>query len=140
MNVWEVIFLGIMATALVGMAIAQVILAREATRMMRQAADTLQEFRREIQPIVEKLQRVTDDVGKTTQLARLQVERVDRIMGSTAERIDETMSLIQGAILQPIRQSSAMLAGVRAAFSVFQGGGRRAVRAVRDEDDALFIG
>jgi predicted PurR-regulated permease PerM len=139
-NVWEVVFLGIMAAALLAMAIAQMILAREAAKMVRQTSDTLQEFRRELQPLLAKLHRVTDDVGKAAQLARQQVERIDQIMGSTAERIEDTVTLIQDAIMQPIRHGTAILAGVRAALAAFRGGGTGVARPVREEDDALFIG
>jgi len=138
--VWELAFLGIMAAALVGMAAAQMIVAREATKMMRHATDTLHEFRREVQPIFDKLERVTDDVGRAAQLARLQAERIDVMMGSTAERIDETTALIQRAILQPIRQGTAILAGARAALAVFRQGGSRRAHSAREEEDAMFIG
>ena len=140
MSTWEVIFLGVMATALVGMAVAQVILAREATKMVRQASETLQEFQREWRPMIGKLERVIDDVGKAAQLARIQVERVDLMMASTADRIDETVAIIQDAIVQPIRQGAAILAGVRAALSVFKSGASHPRASAREEEDALFIG
>jgi len=139
-NAWEVVFLGIMAAALVGMSIAQMILAREAAKMVRQASEALQEFRRELGPVVEKLQRVTEDVGKAAILARQQVERVDQMMESAAVRIEDTMTIIQDAIVQPIRQGAAIVAGVRAALSVFRGGERVPPRTGREEEDALFIG
>jgi hypothetical protein len=139
-NTWQVVFLGIMAAALVGMAIAQMIVAREATKMVRQASETLQEFRRELRPVIEKLERVTDDVGKAAVLARHQVERVDLMMGSAAARVEETVAIIQDAIVQPLRQGSAILAGVRAALTVFRGGTAPLPRSGREDDDAMFIG
>ena len=140
MNTWEVIFLGVMAVALVGMAVAQIVLARETAKMARQAAEALREFRTELRPLVEKLQRVTDDVGKAALLARHQVERVDQMMGVAAERVEETMTIIQDAILQPMRQGAAIVAGVRAALGVFRGAGAPKPRGGREEEDALFIG
>ena len=139
---WELVFLGIMAVALVGMAAAQVILAREATKMVRRASDTLSEFRRELQPIIGKLHQATDDAGRAALIARQQAERIDLVMGSTLERIDETVKLIQDVVVRPIRQGSALLAGVRAAIAVFRAVSppRSRPRSTRDEEDAMFIG
>ena len=140
MSVWVVVLLGIIAVAQVGMAVAQAILAREVARTMGQTIETLHELRRAVQPIAETLQRVSEDIGRTTQLARIQVERVDQLLGSTAARIEETVSIVQQAIVQPIRQGTAIVAGVRAALSVFRGINRRSAGSARDDDDALFIG
>ena len=128
---WELVFLGIMAVALVGMAAAQVILAREATKMVRRASETLSEFRRELQPLIGKLHQATEDAGRAALIARQQ-----------AERIDETVKLIQDVVVRPIRQGSALLAGVRAAIAVFRAVSppRSRARSTRDEEDALFIG
>ena len=138
---WELTFLGIMAVALVGMAVAQVMLAREAARLARQATDALLDFRRELLPIVVKLQRTTEDVGRAAALARQQVERVDQVLGSTIERIDETVAIVQDAVVRPLRQGTAILAGVRAAMEVFGAAGRPTRRPAREEEeDALFVG
>jgi hypothetical protein len=136
---WELLFLGIIAAALVAMAAAQMIVAREVAKMARQTIETTQEFRRELRPIVEKLQKITDDAGKVTALALVQVERVDLALASTAERIDEVLSAVQEAVVQPIRQGTAILAGLKAALAIF-GRNVGATRRTHEEDDALFIG
>ena len=139
MSGWELVFLGVMAVSLVAMAAAQMIMARAVARVSRQAADATQEFRRELRPIVAKLHTITDEASKVTSLALVQAERVDLFMATTAVRIDDAVSIVQDAVVRPVRYGSAVVAGVQAALSVF---GRRASggRRTHDEDDAMFIG
>jgi hypothetical protein len=132
-----------MAIALVAMAIGQVVLALTAARMARQAADTVQEFRRDLRPVLDKVRQIADDASKTTAIALVQAERIDQMMESTTRRIDETVTVVQGLVTGPVRQGAALMAGLRAAIEVFRGGSERHRRGRgrgRDEDDALFIG
>jgi hypothetical protein len=134
MSAWELVFLGIMAAALVAMAIAQMLLAREVARVARQATETARDVRRDLQPILDKLNRITDDGAKVTALAVTQMERLDTAVASTLARVEEVVTVVQDAVVQPIRQGLAILAGIKAALSIF-GKGRG-----RDEDDSMFIG
>jgi hypothetical protein len=127
---WELGFLGTMALALVLMALAQMMLAREAARVARQAADALVEIRREIRPLVEKLNRIADDAARVTALALTQAERIDQVVASTAERIDETVAILHDAVIS----------GLRAAFAVFSRRPDRPRHSHREDEDALFIG
>jgi hypothetical protein len=47
------------------------------------------------------------------------------------------VSAVQDAVVQPIRQGTALLAGLKAAMAIF---GRPAARRSHEEDDAMFIG
>jgi len=135
---WELVFLGVIAVSLVAMAIAQMIVAQQVAKVARQAAETAQEYRRELRPIVEKLHKITDDASRVTALALVQAERVDQFMATTAQRIDEAVTVVQDAVVQPIRHGAALLAGLQAAWSIF---GRGApARRHHDEEDAMFIG
>jgi hypothetical protein len=133
---WAVVFLGLMALALLTMAAVQVAFAIQAAKLARQAADAMESVRREVRPLIEKATRVTDDAARAASLAAAQVERVDQMMRTTTERIDETMGIVQHAIIVPVRQGAAVVAAVRAAFDVLRG--RR--RQGHDEDEALFVG
>jgi hypothetical protein len=136
---WELVFLGVIAVSLVAMAIAQMIVAQQVAKVARQAAETAQEYRRELRPIVEKLHKITDDASRVTALALVQAERVDQFMATTAQRIDEAVTVVQDAVVQPIRHGAALLAGLQAALSLF-GRGAPAARRHHDEEDAMFIG
>jgi hypothetical protein len=136
---WVVACLAIMAVALVGMAIGQVVLAVAAARFARQATEAMGDLRKELRPIVEKVQRVTDDASKVTGLALVQVERLDRAVDATARRVDEMLTTIQDSIVGPLRQGSALIAGLRAVMEMFRTAPDRQ-RRVREDEDALFIG
>jgi hypothetical protein len=130
-----------MAIALVAMAIGQVVLALTAARMARQASETVQEFRRDLHPVLDRVRQIADDASKTSAIARVQAERIDQLVESTARRIDETVTIVQESIVGPVRQGAALMAGLRAAIEVFQrGSGRHRPARGREEDDALFIG
>ncbi len=141
----ELLFLGIMAAALVAMALAQMMVARESARVARQAIEATQEFRRDLRPILDRVQKITDDVARVSAdlsrmsaLAVVQTERLDAAMSSTLQRVDETVSVVQDAIVRPIRTGAAIVAGIQAALSFFARG--EAGRRSRDDEDALFIG
>ena len=68
------------------------------------------------------------------------MERVDRLFGDVAHRVDDATRLVQGTLLAPPREGRALLAAVGAAL-----GAMRDMRPTREEplptdDDPLFIG
>jgi hypothetical protein len=67
------------------------------------------------------------------------MERVDRMMLSTAERIDDTITTVQRSLIEPARQGAAAFAAVRAAFAAVRGWRERGGPG-RDEEEALFVG
>lgn len=136
---WALAGLIVMAVALAAMAAGQVILAVMVARMSRQTIETVQQFRRELQPTVEKMRQVADDASKLSALAVVQAERIDQVVAATAQRIDETLTAVQDSIIGPLRQGSAVIAGLRAAIEVLRTVSERR-RTAREEEDALFIG
>jgi hypothetical protein len=134
-NVW----LATMAVALVVMALVQVGVIIVLARVGLQAARTVKELRRDIKPLIEKANRVADDAARASALAVVQMERVDRLIESTVERVDETLGVVQDAVLGPLRTGSALLAALRAGFAMFRGWQGR-TRPTRDDEDALFVG
>jgi len=136
---WPVVWMATIAVAMVAMAVVQIVTLFLAARMMRQTTETLQQIRQDVQPIVEKANRISDDAARATALAAAQVERIDGILDSTARRLDETLGAVQGAIVGPARQGAAFVAAMRAAIAVFRSIGDRQ-RSDRDEEEALFVG
>jgi hypothetical protein len=128
-----------MAVALILMALAQLMVAIGVTRAARETAEIARDFSRDLRPIVDKLNKITDDAAKVASLALVQAERIDTLVASTAERVDDTLSIVQTAVLRPVRHGTAIMAGVRAAFAAFRRPPARP-RHVRDDEDALFIG
>ena len=142
MTGWGLVWLGVMAGALVVMALGQLVLAIMGARMARQATDAMQEVRRDLRPILERAQKIANDAARTSDIARSQAERIDQIIALTAQRIDETLTNVQAAVSGPLRQGSAVVAGIRAAMEVLRNVSERrgTARAREEDEDALFVG
>lgn len=135
MNVW----LGVIAVAVLVMAVVQVAVVVQLLRVARSVSAATADLRKELTPLIAKVNKVADDAGKVSALALTQLERVDRLMDNTVRRIDDTLAVVQDAVLGPVRQGAAVMAGVKAALAVF-GSRQDRRRYGRDDEDALFIG
>lgn len=133
------VWLGVIAIAVLLMAIMQVVVGLQLVKAAREAALVTQELRKEIQPLIAKAHKVADDAQQLSALARAQVERVDSVMASLALRVDDTVQLLQDSFAAPVRQGAAVMAGLKAALAVFRARQDKG-RYGRDDEDALFIG
>jgi len=136
-------FLGLIAVATVVMAVVQVLLIIVAIRLVKRVDVMSSQVQRELGPLVERLTRVADNLQQASGLATVQVERLDRLFAGASRRADDTMSLVHGVVVGPIREGLAVVAAVRgilAALRSFRGA--RAARAASkfDDEDPLFIG
>lgn len=140
MNDTSTVFLGLIAAAVVIMALMQLaavlFLARYAKRLMSITED----LQREIKPLVGRVSAIAEEAHRATLLASKQVERVDVLVGDVTRRVQETGDAIQSLVTRPMRQSSALIGGLRAALTALLTS-RPERRYERDEDeDALFVG
>jgi two-component sensor histidine kinase len=137
------LFLGLIAAAAVVMAVVQVGVIVVLVRLARRVEEVSHRVEREIAPLAERLTRVADNLQQATSLASVQVERVDRLLSSASRRAEETMGLIQGAVVGPMREGLAVIAAIRGVIGAFKSvrdgdGGRGSSRF--DDEDPLFIG
>jgi hypothetical protein len=135
------LFLGIIAVAVLVMAIIQVaaiVFAMSAARRIGQVADRLE---RDLRPVVSNLQAITSEAARATSLAAAQVERADRIFADFSRRAEQVMAAIP-SLLGPAGKGFAFLNGIKAALAAIQELRRSSRRraAHSDEEDALFIG
>ena len=143
MNDSSTVFLGIMALSLAVMALVQVWLIVTGLRVAQKLGMAIDDIRRELRPLMDKVNRIADDAGRATSLARQQVERVDEFMATATGRINDTLGILQGVVSGPVRQGAVVMSVVRAAMAVFrQWQTRPGARGPRDpdEDDAWFVG
>jgi hypothetical protein len=129
-----------MAVALVFMALAQIGVMIVAVVVGRKLTAIAEELRRDVRPLLDKANALTEEATRVTSLARTQVERIDALMASTAVRLDDTLAVVQGLISGPVRQGSAMLAAFKAAMSVVRHYQDRRHGTREAEEDALFVG
>jgi uncharacterized protein YoxC len=133
------VWLAMIAVAVVVMAVAQVVVLIVASRALLRATNTLAALRQDVQPVIERANQVSIEAARAAAFASSQMERVDLMLASTAARLDHTLNLVQGAVVEPVRQGAAVVAAFRAALTVFRGIGERH-RASREEEEALFVG
>lgn len=143
MTDWSVVFLGVIALAVTVMAAIQVGIVVYGARLARRVDALTAQVDREIKPLLTHLTTIGEEAARATTLAAAQVERVDRLFADVSQRVEDTASAVQSAIIAPARESLALISGVRAAFETFRGmrrAGAPARSAAPDEDDPLFIG
>ena len=138
MNDWQLVWLAVIAIGVTVMTVVQVAVLLVVARSARQLAETAQKIRQEVSPLADKVNRIADDAGKAAALALAQIERLDRALSATTQRVDETLNVVQGALMEPIRHGAAVVSALRGVLSVFRG--FRENRSGRDEEEALFVG
>ena len=138
---WSTVFLGIIAVAMLTTAVVQVFVLISAGRITRRLDRMVTQVERDISPLIASLNAIGQDAARAASLATAQVERVDRLLGEAAQRVEATLGVIQNAISAPAREGAALMVGFRAALEAL----RRSVanRSSRsrsgDDEDALFI-
>jgi hypothetical protein len=138
---WTEFFLGVIAAATLLTALVQVSVLVYGWMLARRVVRLLTQFESEMTGVMESLNSVARDAARATALAAAQVERVDKLFGDVVSRIQETAATVQKAILAPLREGAAVVAGVRAALAVLRDLSRRSHSGAHSEDEeALFIG
>ncbi len=137
------VFLGVIALAVVVMATVQVAVVLVLLRLSRRVDALATRVEAELGPLAERLRLVAERLQQATSLAAVQVERVDRLLAGVSKRTEETLGVVQHAIVGPIRELVAVAAAVRGVVTAFRavrggGGGRQTPRF--DDEDPLFIG
>jgi len=136
-NVW----LGIIAVAVLVMAVIQVaaiVFAMSAARRIGQVADRLEQ---NLNPVVSNLQTLTSEAARMTTLAAAQVERADRMFADLTRRAEQVMAAVP-TLIGPAGKGLAFLNGIKAALAAIHELRRSSRRGAAhpDEEDALFIG
>ena len=142
MTFWAEVFLGVIALAMVTMAAVQVGAIMQGWRVARRLDRLLAQVEQEMKPLAENLNAVARDAARASGMAVGQVERMDRLVTDVAVRLEQTATTVQDAVLTPLREGAAVMAGVRAAIDLFRDVARRpgGGRTRNDEDGPLFIG
>ncbi|MCC6162818.1 MAG: hypothetical protein IT182_05665 [Acidobacteria bacterium] len=147
-NVWLAIIAVstlVMAFVQVGAIVAGAIAARRVQARLASVEKRLQEkvepLVDQVQPLVEQLKVIGADATRLSALAVQQAEKADVAVTSAARRLDQTLAVVQNAVVAPAREGMALASAVRAAVgSIRKGRTTRRRPSGRDEDDALFIG
>jgi hypothetical protein len=136
------VFLGIIALATLTMAAIQVGLIVYGWRVARRIERMLGQVEQNMAPVADSLNAIARDAAQISSLAAGQVERIDRLVTDLTTKIEHTATTVQDAVLKPLREGAALMAGVKAAVHVIREITNRPgdQRSRGDEEDALFIG
>ena len=143
------LLLGVIAFSVLVMAAIQVgaiIAAIRAARHVNQKVDRLTaQLEQDIKPLLANVTAVTNEAARTAGLAARQVDRADQLFGDMVARVDDTITTAQQLLKGPARNGMAILTGVQAALSAFNGmressRRRRTMRHAADDEESLFIG
>lgn len=143
MNGASTVFLGVIAAATVTVAVVQIGLFLAALRLTRRVEALSAQVERELGPLAVKLGQVAGNLQQASALATVQIERLDRLFAGASKRADDTMSLVHGAVVGPIREGLAVVAAVRGvvgAIRAFRRGSPGRATPKFDDEDPLFIG
>ena len=132
---WGEIFLGVIALATLTMAVIQVAVIVYGWAAARRLNALLTNVERDIKPLAENVNAIASDAARMSSLTAGQVERVDRLVTDLTVRIDQTATTIQDAILKPLRDGAALLAGVKAAVDVVRELTRKPAAERRGDED-----
>jgi len=139
---WGAVFLGTIAVATLVMAAMQVSAVLVAVRLARRLEETVARLERDIEPLIGRATLVSEEAARVASKVADQVDRADAMLSDLGRRVDDTVTLVQSAVVTPAREGLALVAGLRAALSALRGfrHGRRSGGSRHDEEDALFIG
>jgi predicted PurR-regulated permease PerM len=127
----------VMALVQVGAIIAGAIAARQVQARLARVEQQLQS---QVQPLVDRLNVIGADAARVSALAVRQAEKADVAFTSAAQRVDQTLAVVQNAVVAPAREGMALASALRAAVGSIRKGSTSRRRSGSDEDDALFIG
>ncbi len=139
-SVSATVFLGLIALATLVMAGIQVAVVVLAVRAGRRVDALASQIEHEIKPLLTNLAEVSQNAVRASSLAAAQVERADVLFADLVRRVDDTITVVQAAIIGPAREGRAVVTGVRAAIAAFREMRTARARSRPEDDDALFIG
>jgi ABC-type transporter Mla subunit MlaD len=125
------------------------LLLDKATPVLDSARSLVDDARPKIQEVIvraaeiimsarDQIARLDALVTETSDCVRVQIERIDVVVGDAVNRVHETTAAVQSTILKPVREVNGLLSGVRAALSTLARGNRASVdHATQDEE--MFI-
>jgi hypothetical protein len=92
-------------------------------QLMRRVQQLQGQVEREIQPVLESINSISRNVAEVSDVAVLQVRRVEAVVEETIERIDEARTQVHRLIRRPrglLGDLSAVFKGVRRGLAVYQ--------------------
>ena len=139
------VFLGIIAFAVMIMALIQIGAIFAGIRLAKRVDQLATQLDQEIKPLLANLTHLSSEAARAASLAARQAERFDRVFADLVQRVDTTLAAAEEFVTGPARQGMAIAAGIKAVIDSFKGlreasRRRAAARPAVEEEESLFIG
>ncbi len=115
------VFLGAIALSTTVMAVLQVAVLVRGAKLAQRVDRVVDQVEHDIKPALDRVNAVSGDVNRVSELAVAQVERADRLMTLVTDRVDRITLVAQDAVVEPVRQGTAVLRGLWAAVDTLRG-------------------
>ena len=148
METWGVVFLGVIALALVVQAGFMVALALAGLRLARRLDALQAQLDGQIAPALKGVERISRNAAEISDLATIQARRIDLLLADTIEKVEDTAAEVQRLVIRPLRPIAHLLAvlrGLQRGVDVFLDLERRdrppasSPRRPAEDDEHLFI-
>jgi hypothetical protein len=116
------ILLGAIAISSVVQAVVLVGVAIGGMQLMKRVQQLQGQVEREIQPVLESITSISRNVAEVSDVAVLQVRRVEAVVEETIERFDAARAQVQRVVTRPrglLGDVSAVFKGVRRGLAVY---------------------
>jgi hypothetical protein len=148
METWAVVFLGVIALALVVQAGFLVALALAGLRLARRLDALQAQLDGQIAPALKGVERISRNAAEISDLATVQARRLDLLLADTIEKVEDTAAVVQRHVIRPLRplvRLFAVLKGLQRGVDVFfelerrERGPAPTPRRHSEDDEHLFI-
>jgi len=82
---------------------------------------------------------ISELLDDATGRARVRIAQIDEKVEGTVEQVEQVGDAVKSAVLKPVREVNAVLAGVKAAVVTYAQGGRRPSVDHATQDEEMFI-
>jgi F0F1-type ATP synthase membrane subunit b/b' len=117
------------------LASAQNILVENRPRITEMSTEALEMIKTTRQEVT----RISNLLEETTVRARARIAEIDEKVIDTVEQVEQVGGAVKGAVLKPVREANAIMAGVKAAVVTYAQGGRRPSVDHATQDEEMFI-
>ena len=127
------VFLGAIALSITIMTLLQVAVIVFAARLAQRVDRLVHRVEHDIKPALDRVNAVSENVNRVSELAVAQAERADQLLSVVTERVDRITLAAEDAVVDPVRQGSAVLRGLWAAVDTLRS--RRTESPHQADDD-----
>jgi len=141
------LFLGVIALSSLVQGLFLLGLGWGGLKLMRRVQELQGRVENELRPALASVSRITQNVSELSEVASVQVQRVETLVDHTLQRVEDTKAQVREALALPLGglvEVSALLKGFRRGLDVYQrlGGLEAQTRGTTRryaEDEHLFI-